>query len=589
MSSLGPSSLRNLAFNRNSGKSNGPSKNALKKQRRHVRKVKAAKREAAAAAAAAKRKAAAILQQQHHECLNARIDMVEAQNAKRYDNYVYDYDSLPPTPNIASLWYNAIMFGYHLVISNFSDESASRRPYGGYECSAPCHIQELLMLAIERNEIECMKALIDRGAKVSRDVLQKLAASVRKRFNKSKKQAEENEQYQRELDDDYREYIEQCEREGLPESERKSRGEYFDFMEEYSSDYDYVPRRTDWKPKEYQLIPPLCRVLTIPAAKVLLDAGADPFETVLTFEYCKVCGSSMLCNVVNTSLTAFDYMLDGGRRDVYEFVLRYAEEKILSRKKDVFKLVMLADGRRNGPNPHAIKFRDINTVRLIAAMVGGRDRDEQLRKLAGARDALRRDLENHPDPEYWPVFRNVQTGFTLKIDEGNRHYTQRITLLSLYSNYWFNYCNRTVTIPSYYNDRTEIQRALKRPIRNLEHPFKNSWMYINRGRDYHNSNNGHVCDSECEEYGCHNDERVDNFTVDVGIRQSIGRTGIPWSSVEIQNQVEMVPVRDGRNRVIAYTIEPKGGRDAFVARCRADNFMPDMKCFGRYDLLYEFR
>lgn len=580
--------LKNIAC----GRLDKPSKNSGKKARRRKRMAEIAKLKKRAADAAE-------LQRQYEMCSSDVVNIICRQiddNA----NCSHDYDSpVPPIPEIKSLWYYAVMYGCHRIIKSYPNTAAPQHECDLYDSLNPCNIQDLLAFAVERNEIECMKALIARGAKPCRGNLQKLSNRVRGHYAEQQKIEASMQKYEASLRAEWQSYITECDRDNVPEDIRCPLQSFRSMDEEqfYSSD-DYYElsaaesRRRDarvnrWKPKNRHMFPPLCTVMSIAAAEVLLEDGADPFESVLEFAYDT---NRDICDLVSSKRTVFDYMLDSGRRDIHKYIYEYTRTHILTRKQNVLKLVMLADSRRHSEKPHAIRFDDTHIARRISAMVGGISRAEMDRNLNIVRMSYDRDAANRPDPIHWPIFRNVD-GFTLKFDPDAQQYDRHVTITAgTYSNEWLNYCKETIDYDQYwklplhqrhlyhthpYDTSKRTKNALVNRLPRLNRKFGRPDMVIIMRFKYYD---------QCADD--HSNDRESNFNVDVEMRSMVATLGLTHMLISVEDQVDMTPVRDHTGQIVAYTIEPSTGREIFNAHSQEENLLLDMKCFGRYDLLY---
>lgn len=246
------------------------------------------------------------------------------------DDWSCDWDYGPnishgsPLIKIPSLWLVAIIFDLPDVIYHINDEKCPVKTMSFlddieyYQSEEPKDIQEYLLIAIKMNRIDCVKALLKKGASPNRLGKEKSYLKLNRPWIKWKKRLE---QY------------------------NKDSGNYFYYDDQfdcYDSDGEpFGPPRLKHPEKTF-LIPPLCVAAqtSIEMTSLLIESGADPLDTSLVF--------SDEGGFEKTKYSAIYYAASTGRHLIIEY-LRNIMKGILSPKEAIYMLLM---DEKNAPRKY---------------------------------------------------------------------------------------------------------------------------------------------------------------------------------------------------------------------------------------------
>ena len=262
---------------------------------------------------------------------------------RHYDDYEWCYfdndytcPSEPELIQIPSLWLAAIELNIPDVIYNFEDEKC---PYQTikflnndgvewdekyYVSEEPKEIQEYLHIAIEKNRIDCVKALLKKGASPNR------LGGIKYLNHEWIKWKKELDQYEQDRNILREEYDKKYPDNTYP-------GGFRLYCADELCQYDWDgqpigPPRLKY-PKKTFLIPPLCVAAqtSIEMTRLLIGSGADPLDTSLDF--------SDERGFEKTKNSAIYYANSADKNEIVKYLYDIMTE-ILSPKEAIYMLLM---------------------------------------------------------------------------------------------------------------------------------------------------------------------------------------------------------------------------------------------------------
>lgn len=285
-----------------------------------------------------------------------------------YDDYEWCYfdndytSSEPELSRIPSLWLAAIELNIPDVIYNFEDEKCpcqtikflnnekKERNEKYYVSEEPKDIQEYLHIAIEKNRIDCVKALLKKSASPNR--LEGIK-SLNNRWIKWKKELDQYEQDRNILREKYDKKY--------PDNTYPGGFRFYCAHELGQYDWDGQPLGPPLfkYPEKILLISPLriAAQTSIEMTRLLIESGANPLDTSLDFSYER--------GFEKTKNSAIYYANSAGKNEIVKYLHDIMTE-ILSPKEAICMLLM---DDKNAPR----KYLPVEILEHILQYAGKKD------------------------------------------------------------------------------------------------------------------------------------------------------------------------------------------------------------------------